>query len=156
MAIKTARNGVITFKDGSGTPKTLALEFDGEFKADIPGTDVTFHKDRGVLAAAPEVSLGEDQEMTLSFKAKVKLLTNAAAASMADVGNALAGGGYLAANWTSTVVGSSRLLLDILYTDGTNTWAFEDCNITESFGESAEADELSFSARCPHPYPTIT
>jgi hypothetical protein len=58
MAIKTARNGIITFKDGTGTPKTLTIDFDGEFSMDIPGTQVIFHKDRGVFGATPEPTLG--------------------------------------------------------------------------------------------------
>lgn len=157
MAILTARNGVFTLIDGTGTPKTLALEFDGEFKCDIPGTDVVFHKDRGVLGATPEPTLGEDQEITWSINAKVKKLTDAAAATMADVINALGGGGFIGSTpWASTVSGSGRLLLDATYTGGAGTWKFEDCAIVGSFTEGVEADTISLSGRCPHPYPTVT
>lgn len=158
MPIKSSRNGIITFTDGTAvTPKTLVLEFDGEFKASVPGTAVTFHKDRGVLPTAPEVSLGEDQEMTLSFKAKVKLLTNAAAASMKDLVNALAGGGFMGSTpWASTVSGSSRLLVHVSYNDGTNTDKYPNCNVIADFTEGVEGSELSFSAVSPHAYPTVT
>lgn len=157
MAVKTARNGIVTLKDGTGTPKTLELTFDGEFTVDIPGTDIIFHKDRGVFGATPETSLGEDQPMTGSFNAKVKKLTDAAAATAVDVFAALAGAGFMGTSpWASTVTGSQRLLVDIVYTDGTTTWAFEDSAITGKFQEGTEADMASFSFTSPHPYPTIT
>jgi hypothetical protein len=84
-------------------------------------------------------------------------MNDAAAATMMDLCNALAGGGFVGTTpWTSTVSGSGRLLLDVTYTDGTTTYAFEDCAVTMKFKEGVEADMVTFDAECPHPYPTIT
>lgn len=157
MSIITERNGVITIKDGSGTPKTITLTFDGAFTLNIPGTDVTFHKDRGVLPDPPVPTLGEDQPMTGSLSAKVQKLSDAAAATLLDLLNAAAGGGYIGSTpWVSTVSGSGRILVDLTYTDGSKTYAMEDCALTGSIKEGMEATTVDISFTCPHPYPTIS
>lgn len=154
MARKTYRTGVITLKDGAGTPKTLVLTFDKDFTVDIPGVDIIINKDRGQLPAAPDMVLGDEQEITGGFSVLTDDITDAAAAALMDIINAQSGGGWVGANWVSTVSSPSGLFaVDIVYNDGTGSFTLEDCIIRGKYTEG-EVNKIECTFVCPHPYPS--
>ena len=156
MTIRNYRTGVLTFSDGTAiTPLTLALTFDGNLNADIPGVEVIVAKDRGALPGSPELIEGDEMEIQITFDAIVQgNLSDAAAAVLGDVILGDGGGGFIGSTWVSTT--PDTFTLDVIYTDGNVTLTFPDCVIRGSFAEAKEGNRCTFSAVCPHAYPTIS
>lgn len=155
---KNYRQGTITFIVGS---YSLVLTFDGGFKWTGGGVDVSFVKDRGELPDTPEVVLGEEKEINLAFEAIVtggQPMTSASALAMGDFLLAEFGSGYLNSVAPLGTLGAGALahLIDISFSDGTNTYLFEDCRLTGEYENGTDGNKLTFAAVCPHPYPTVS
>jgi hypothetical protein len=156
MAIYNFTDGVITWLDDGGG-NTLEVTFDGSFTLDVPGRQITFAKDRGELPATPEPIVGPEQEMTVSFDAKVQSITSNGAAVPGDVVFGEFGSGYIATNWQSTLGASARaFLLDLTYFDGLKTIRLNDGKYVGKYQEAEDGNFLSFTGTIPHAYPTIS
>lgn len=115
--VKTNKDGVLTFAalgGGAYSPTTgaiigAALEYTVAFEAgdvqiDLPSRSVSNFKDRGRITNPPSIRYGDDEEGSLSFTAYLRDLSDAAAATLADILASLAGNpsGLVGSSWEST------------------------------------------------------
>ena len=71
---KVRRDGIITLKDGTGTPVTLEISYEeGNFTFDVAKEDQTVIRDRGTIVT---VRKGDEQPITGSFNAYMRQFTD--------------------------------------------------------------------------------
>jgi len=157
--VMTNRDGVLTIKDGSGTPNTLEVTFDMGDIAINRKQNVQTIKDRGALS---HLRLGEEDPLEVSFSAYYRGL---AAASGITVYEALFGeSAAVSASWVSTTEDASDVWttdLSIVYSDvdgsSTETVECSDFACTEfSLNEAADGIKLSFSGICATTSPSVS
>ncbi len=80
---KVRRDGVLTLKDGTGTPVELEISYEeGNFTFDVAKEDQTVIRDRGTIST---VRKGDEQPITGSFNAYMRQFTdNSEAGSILD------------------------------------------------------------------------
>jgi len=147
---KTRRDGVITLKDGTGTPVTLAVSYEeGNLSIDTPKAAQTVIRDRGVITT---VRKGDDEPSASgSFAAYFRQFTDASeAGSILDFINKT---GQYASNVSTGSTGSPFVefyCVDLEYTvdatalgdADTHTATLSKCVCVASF---SEGDPSSFT-----------
>lgn len=80
---KVRRDGVLTLKDGTGTPVELEISYEeGNFTFDVAKEDQTVIRDRGTIST---IRKGDEQPITGSFNAFMRQFTdNSEAGSILD------------------------------------------------------------------------
>jgi len=120
--VKTKLDGTVQFAalgGGAYNTTTGALEGGAEsYTAAFENGDLSFtpssrtvqnYKDRGRITSPPSLRYGDDVEGTLSMTMHLRDLTDASAATMADIGHFLTGNptGYVGSNWETTMASSA-------------------------------------------------
>lgn len=152
MSFKNWRDVQITVSDGDSPVNSEVLVFDTDANVNIPGVVVNFLRDRGALPSAPEVTKGDEGEMDGGWSLRPEDLFNAGAAIAAAL--ALQG---LPTGWVSTLTEADAF--DIAITDGTDTMTFPDSIVRGNWsdgGDGGEAQEIAYTFRTPHMYPTLS
>lgn len=113
---KTRRDIVVTFSDGSGTPKTyVVIREPGDLVINVPKQARNNFLDRNRLTGA--VRFGEDQPITGSLSAYFSDATESGVAALMDVCNwaSGSGAGYVSTNFVSTLGSSAEVkTLDVI------------------------------------------
>lgn len=92
--VKTKRDGIVTIKDGTGSPVTLSVEYEeGNLTFDQPLADQTVIRDRGTIA---NVRKGDDQPITGSFSFYFRQFTDSS--NPGSIRDFLVGAGNYSAN----------------------------------------------------------
>lgn len=152
MAFKNFRDIQITASDGTATPVTFVFTYDSDLALDMPGVVVNILKDRGVLPATPQFVKGADQEMTGAFTIKPEDIFDVGVAVAADFA-------FLGLPSTMTSTSTEADAVDLICTDGEDTWTLPDCIIRGSYadgGEGSDSQVINYTFTCPHVYPTMS
>jgi hypothetical protein len=143
------KDGVITIKDGAGTPLSLTVTYEeGDFSFDSIAADqkeTTVFKDRGVTYAIRQT---EEIDPTISFSAYATDLTDAADVTLFDV--LRWGGAWSAA--TTTLVGGKAVDITFATTTtgtggGTSSITFHGVVLKGGFSEGAPG-KFSLTGTC--------
>lgn len=152
--VKHWRDGLVTVKDGTGTPISVVEKYgNGDFafgplRAQM--REIAVYKSRGTISS---IRLGESMEPSGSFSVQCAEFTSATATSLIDA--ALKNGAFAAA--VSTLGSTHEVYtLDILFTvEGSNfgdsadpTVTFEDCVLTFEGFQEGQPNVANFSWVC--------
>ena len=152
--VKTWADGLITFKDGTGTPITLAIAFDqGNFS--VSGLKGSLRETVAIESRGELVTLrkGKRSYPTGSFSAHfTEVSKGSGAANLIDALTRKSGTLWASAKSTTEALGD-LYTLDIAFTiEGTDlgdgadhTFTLEDCDIAFDFGEAETGDTWSIS-----------
>ena len=129
---KVRRDGIITLKDGTGTPVELAVAYEeGNFSFSEPKAAQTVIRDRGTITT---VRKGDDEPITGSFSFYFREFTNASNAG--SVRDFIDGTGFYSSNISTGPAGSPYIehyAIDIQYqAEGTDLGDDADHQVTLS------------------------
>jgi len=138
--IHTKRDGILTISDdGDTNTYTVAYEA-GDLSVTRPGSAEILILDRGVIGSIPSLRAGDEAPITFTFTAYLREVSNDTEAVLTDISEPW--GGYVAANWVSTLAGSDKKTVTVRYTiDGSalgiadKTIRFDYCVLKASFSE---------------------
>ena len=103
-AIFNKRDVILVITDGAAHSYTVAYE-PGDFTFSVPNRSVSLYLDRGEITSPPSIRVVDDQPITGSFSVYARDIGDSTYATLADICNLYASGGYVASNWTSTHTG---------------------------------------------------
>lgn len=159
-AVRSLKNGTITFADSGGTNTyTVAYEA-GDFSADTPGDIIQEFLDRGCHASTPALRKVGEGSTTISFSAYFRDVTDAAAAVAPDF---IYNAGFYASDWVSTLGASAEVkAISITYVsasvdgEAAQTLVFNHCRITGGSFTDGDPCITTFNFTSHETYPTNT
>ena len=98
--VKTKRDGSLTFEDNAGA-NTFTVAFEaGDLSLTLPGATVSNFLDRGRITAPPSIRYGDDQEITGTFTAYLRDVSDATYATLFEI---VTQTGQVGSTWVSTM-----------------------------------------------------
>ena len=153
-APKVRRDGVITLKDGTGTPVTLVVAYEeGNFSFEQTKADRTIIRDRGTIKS---VRKGDDQPMSGSFTIYMRQFTSSSVGSVLDFINKTGAYSSNTSVGDSNAVSTDEYSIDIVFevdgdavgdSDGDTLATFSNCICTASFAEG-DPNTITISFEC--------
>lgn len=163
--VKNQRSGTLKIKVGANS-YTVGFQ-EGRFALNIPGISIAVYRDRGkfasVLHGQPMVALDQDQEMTGTFSAQLRDLSDG---SFITGPQFIAKSGLYLSSWGTTLVGAGTAAPQLVTLEWTmaglvhgdpsdHVCQVEWCNLTGSINEGSP-NLTNFAFTSFDVYPTFT
>jgi len=149
--VKTAVDGEITIRDGTGSPNTFVVAFeDGDFSFSDDKTERIVMRDRGTIVGLRK---GDDSVATFSFSVYQTDWTDSSTLNICDVIDKTDS----ASAWTSTGgSGFEQYLLDVIVKvegsdhgdSGDHKLTLTKCHLSWNFSESKDGNKIDVTGEC--------
>ena len=151
--VKVKRDGKVTFKDGTGSPKTYVVSYEeGNVSFSRDKAERIVIRDRGVIVGSRK---GDDPVITITFDVHMRSLTTTASTDLTIIDVMDNTGNVATIPWAKVSSAHEEWNLDLLFEiEGTDHGAgadyvatFSTCIFTWSFKEG-DPNVISISAEC--------
>lgn len=159
-AVRSKKNGTITFADSGGTNTYTVAYEEGNFTADTPGDVIMEFMDRGCHASPPALRKVAESNTSIGFSAYFRDVTDGAAAVAPDF---IYNAGFVASDWVSTLGASAEVFtFSVTYTaasvdgESAQTLVFNHCHLESGTFTEGDPTITSFTIVSHENTPTNT